>query len=298
MNRKIDLQRINELLEKYYPKSVDKTAKGVRELATKLGDLTNTLHNAKIQGKEWERYFEPLILKIVFHSLSISTIAEGQEISSKQLKGSVKIIDISSTYILTRALLETFLTLEYIYMSDIPEEEKYFRFKLWEISGLLTRQSFDPGIHPDMQQKKEEEAKEIEDIRKQIEADPFYSELNKNQKWKLNNYGLPRINSWNDLIEESRLATEFTSSTYKLFSNYAHSEFLSILQLKQSNVNINNEHAKTSAILALTIAKQVSAVVIKLLVQSYKSAEITYNTHNKDLRDLIEMWNRNATNQI
>ncbi len=286
----IDLDKLSSLLNQHYSDDINKNRDSLYELLEAMGDLSGSLHQAKIKVKSWEYYFETLIHKILFHSYSICELSKGIDIKSDRLKNKVEIIDFPSLFILTRASLESFLTFSHIYMGDIPEEEKFFRFKLWEVSGLLARQGFDTGSSEELEKKKNFEKESILKIREEIENHPKFSELGKPQLRKLNTYGLPRVDSWNKMIEDSPLNTNFFGSIYKLFSNYAHSEYLSVLQIKQSNLNVSNSEAISNAILSMTVIRQLVCLIIEWLIKNYKSAEIISNTFPQHLNAGIKIW--------
>lgn len=287
---KINPEEILQYIKKHYPDNIEENRNALNELLELLGDLAESLHESGVIVKSWEYYFETIIHKILFHSLSISELSKGIEIKSERLKVNTKVLDTPSIFILTRSIIESFLTLEYIYIEDIPEEEKFFRFKLWEMSGLLSRQNFDTEGKKELEEKKQNEKELIEKIKKEIESHPKFSALGKQQIHKINTFGLPRIKSWIDMIDSSSLNTKPFKSSYKLFSNYAHSEFLSILQIKQSNLNISNKDTQSSVNLSINTIKQIVCLTIEWLNKNYPSAQAISNNLSEDLKTSIRIW--------
>src|SRR5690606_26004384 len=100
-------------------------------------------------------------------------------------------------FILTRALIENYITLCYLYKNDLPKEEKLYRYKLWEVSGLISRQKW-TAIEINSIEKKEAENLIVNNIMTEIESLPEYSLLDKSKLNKLKKFGLPRIESWNE----------------------------------------------------------------------------------------------------
>jgi hypothetical protein len=92
--------------------------------------------------------------------------------------------------------------LEYLYFNEIEKDEREFRFRLWEVSGLRTRQAFKPHFHQDLIEKQKIEKERIEGLMKVIRSSPYYSKLKQQQIWKLDNYGLPRMDGWQKLIQQ------------------------------------------------------------------------------------------------
>jgi len=225
----MDIYELNNLLKKLHSDDLGQNRNTLLEILEVLGDLSESLQQGKVKVKPWECFFEILIQKLLFHSYSVCELTKGLEIKSKRFNKKTEIIDFPSLFILTRASIESFLTLEYIYMKDISEEEKFFRFKLWEVSGLMARQGFETGGDEELENKKNSEKELIIRIQEDIEKNPKFSSLNKQQLNRLRTYGLPRIESWSKMIEVSILNDELFQNIYKFFSNYAHSEYLSIL---------------------------------------------------------------------
>lgn len=122
---------------------------------------------------------------------------------------SVKWLDFSSVNILVRSMIEAFLTLEYLYYNDLQESERKFRFYIWRISGYKSRQSFfeKRSIESNIQHKLDSELAEINDLLEKVQSSIHYKDLNKQNLWKIDKYGLPRLNSWLDLLESIILNT-------------------------------------------------------------------------------------------
>lgn len=287
---KINPEEILQYIKKHYPDNIEENKNALHEFIELLGDLAESLHESRIIVKPWEKYFETIIHKIIFHSLSISELSKGIEIKSERLKVNTKMLDTPSIFILTRSIIESFLTLEYIYIEDIPEEEKFFRFKLWEMSGLMSRQNFKTNGLKDLEEKKQNEKEIIKNLKKEIEEHPKFSELGKQQIHKLDTYGLPRMKSWIDMIDSSSLNSEMFKTKYKFYSNYAHCEYLSILQIKQSNHNASNKDAIANANIAINTIKQIICLVIEWLNKNYPSAQTISDGISEDLKSSIRIW--------
>jgi hypothetical protein len=243
---------------------------------------------------QWEVFIETLIKRIIYASKSVLDLSKGTKITSVRSKVSMEIVDYPSIYVLVRSIIEGFLTLEYLYFNEIEKDERKFRFRLWEVSGLRSRQAYKPHFHQDLIEKQKIEKERIEELMKVIRSSPYYSKLKQQQIWKLDNYGLPRMDGWQKLIQQSCLNQGFYEMIYSLFSNYAHSEFLSMIQLKESNQWVSDKDNSEKVELAQSFVRMINAVIISKLKESYKSAEIVYNSLPTSLLKSIEMWYRVA----
>lgn len=295
------LDKLIAEVEKHTSEDFKESQFSLQQLVNILGDIIDELAIAKIKGPTWKRSLETLTSKILFTSNSLITLSNGFKLQSfKNPNLSAPIIDISSLYILTRAIIENYVTLCYIYNNDLSEEEKIFRYKLWEVSGLITRQNFeDPnGFH-----KTDQIAKEAEIIKKilsEIESSEEYKSLDKRKLNKLQSHGLPRIDSWHKLINESKLNRFLFANAYSLFSEYAHSEYLSVLQIEQSNYYANSKDTTDNAVFPLSITKMIITLLIKFYVQNFKVAEEYFNScpaeYKVTVRILSNIAEKNTNN--
>lgn len=185
-----------------------------------------------------EAYIETLTVKILLATNTTLQLANGQNL--KVLDKEIQVIDISSLYVVARTIIECFLTIEYLFISDISQEERDFRFKLWKIAGFMMRQQAINDINKIHSAKIESEKEEIDQLKKEVKESVFYSQLSKHEIWKLDAYGIPRTISWSNLLNKSSINNNLLDGYYKLYSNYAHSEFVSIMQLNQMNLHITS----------------------------------------------------------
>jgi len=207
-------------------------AEELRVLVQTLIDIMDSVGTVDVR-KVHKIYISTFIRKIIYHSLSLNHLSKGSILNTKQTD--VVIIDASTCFILTRALIETYITFNYIYIQPKTEEEQFFRFKLWEISGFIPRQTLTP-LHGTTY--KEREKVVVDKLKIALESDPFYENLNKDQKKRLKKYGLPRILGWKELIKECGFDDKIVNG-YSHFSQYAHSDYFAMLQIKYDNYRID-----------------------------------------------------------
>jgi|GEM_PF-1881112 len=261
----------------------------LRTILETLSDLVDSLAQAKVKKINWKYHSETLVNKIIFTSYSIIQLSEGYVMRSYKTKDfKVDVTDYQSIYILTRAMIENYVTLCYIYNNDLSEEEKLFRFKLWEVSGLISRQNFS-GKNEDYQKKKEEEKVTIDKIMEEIKGMEEYAKLDKTKLNKLSTYGLPRLDSWQQLIRKGNLRKDIIGNCYSLFSNYAHSEYLSIIQVGQSSMNSKNGDNIGNIQASLTVVRIINSMTIHYYATHFKAAELVYNTFPGSIRNAVEI---------
>ena len=195
-------------------------------------------------------------------------------------------------YILNRSIIECFLTLEYLFFNNLSREEQLFRYNLWRISGFVSRQNFKENLQKSFKEKLLREKKEIETLKLEIKKSKYYSTLEKQHLWKLDTFGLPRIISWSTLLENSVLKKELFESIYKLYSNYAHSEFISIIQINEGSLHKSNEFNVSNISSNLFLARIINCITITLLKEKFECTSLAYETIDEELKYSIEFWNK------
>ncbi|WP_236326039.1 hypothetical protein, partial [Pseudomonas poae] len=85
-------------------------------------------------------------------------------------------IDHSSVIVITRAAIEAFLTLHYVFINN-DVNLSIFRHKTWQLAGLMDRSRMFAGS-PEAKEILKLEAKEIEILKNEIHVSPFYKNGN------------------------------------------------------------------------------------------------------------------------
>lgn len=288
-------QEIHKILSdsrKHYAGTLEENTSSLKDLIHTLSELIESVADAKVGTSPWKYHLQTLVGKIIFTSHSIISLSNGFEYAHYIRKEKLQIIDYPSIFTLTRALIENYVTLCYIYKNDLPEEEKLFRYKLWEVSGLISRQNWSTNSSEGVFSKKKHEKLIIEKILKEIEQMPDYKSLDKSRLKKLQKYGSPRLHSWNELIEQSVLRKEMFPVLYSYFSCYAHSEYISILQLSQVSINAEDKHNISNVQLSLGIVRMIISLSIDFYINSFQSAKVAYNTFPDEIRNAVTIWKK------
>lgn len=251
---------------------------------------------AELKLKDGEVFIETLSIKIMTTTKSIIELSKGFYLETETKKGQHQFLDFSSISILTRAIIESFLTLEYLFYNDLTDEERHFRFLIWRISGYKSRQDFFEQrdkklITSEIQKKLDSELKEIRDLLKQVKESSFFMNLNKRHLGKLDQYGIPRLESWNTLLNKSMLENNIFLMPYKLYSNYAHSEYISLIQLNEPNVlNKNSEDNKLYLRNALMIVNMINCVSIIELKNKFSCCLNAFENLDETTKEKITFW--------
>lgn len=204
-----------------------------------LTQLVDSLHTEDIKMEEWLTWSEPMIYKLVFHSSTLLQMFYGTRIYIKQK--AVTIFDEPSVIMLMRVVLENYLTFFYLFCDNISVEEKKFRISVWKYCGLKQRTEFNISTI-EAKEKQAQELLLVEEIKKEIGSSIFYLKLKKDEQSLLLKGKKPRLfYSWEKLIRISGLRRDLFKNLYGYKSSYAHSEFLSVLQIKSNHYGFKKE---------------------------------------------------------
>lgn len=295
----IEFEKISKEISNHFEGTLEENQSSLAELVNILGDIVECLGDAKIQVPSWKYHLQTLVNKMIFTSNSIIKLSHGSELQSFSHPSlNVPIIDFSTIYILTRVLIENYVTFCYIYNNNLPEEEKIFRYKLWQVSGLKTRQNFDTSNGYFDEEKLKSEAVIMTQILSEIEAMPEYNNLKKEQLKKLKDYGLPRKDSWGKLISESNLREPIFSNLYGFLCGYAHSEYISIMQISQTSSHSQNPENREKVNLALNNVRTIIALTSHYYIENYSDAKTYFDklplTHRTVIDTWAKIWDKNS----
>jgi hypothetical protein len=282
-----DLQMFR-IYKMYQAKDLPSSLGEYHALVDALTYLNETLADQKIEFPHWWTYSDTIVIKFILHSHTIYTIASGNNIQSKYIEelSRTKIIDISSLKIILRAQLEAFLMYHHIYVNPSLDEEKEFRFNAWMYTSLIERQQF-PSDSEIARTQLKKDAIELQKLEQQLKASTYFDTLSPNQQNTFLRKGSARMyKSWKAILEESGFSNEHLLTTfYSIMSNYAHSEALSILQIKQSSLSYNE--SSTQANFSIFTSKQLVCLMISKLISSHKVVEERFLTLPEELRGII-----------
>lgn len=252
---------------------------------TILIELTDKLHTLNIPIPSWQRYFEVLIVKFTMHSASLIHLFRGIPISMNSNR--IHVYDIGSIYLLARAQIESYLMFYYLNIQPKSESEGLFRLYQYELSGLLQRQSY--IVSDRYADKRSKEDDQIKHLITKLQATDFYKTLSIKEQSK---YTGKKVNSklmgWELLIKESPLKTDNFVQSWRLFSNYAHSEMIGSIQIKEyfKDLNqINDTIFATSRQVLMLIC-----VAILDMISLSNDSRINLKNYSFEIQTKIDFW--------
>jgi len=185
---------------------------------------------AQNPGDDKVEYYKHEFFKKMFrHSVSVSSLSRGTLIRFSDIEFESK--DISAINLILRSSLEAFLLFHYIYADPTTTGLTRFRFFGWWREGLITRTKYSiPGV--DVEQVRKRDLAEIEAIEKDLRTTKEYADLTPNQKISFEKNGNWKWAGWKEMLKKTKFSAAYKENVYSFLSSYAHSESVSLIQVK------------------------------------------------------------------
>ncbi|MGE0587184.1 MAG: DUF5677 domain-containing protein [Cyclobacteriaceae bacterium] len=255
------------------------------ELIELLNDLQDAIYHGKSAIKPWQKNLEVLIAKFSILCSSISQLSNGTKIRAR---GKIIVVyDIHSIYVLSRSLIESYLTINYLNHAPQSDEQGEFRNDLYALAGLSRRQEFETMIE-EGKKKKAMEKREIEKLITKIKKNKYFRGLSNDRQKKILKDKPAKEVGWENLLRTARIQNSEYLLMWRLYSNYAHSEYLSSIQL--------NDYLKNSALAKETVLTSLIQNIVTLsilisdLTDNFLSARLKFNMAKQATRTKVEFW--------
>ncbi|MBF9223384.1 DUF5677 domain-containing protein [Hymenobacter ruricola] len=228
-------------------------------------EIGNRLTGQKKPADQESLYYaEGLGQKIISHTISVRHLYHGQQLIVGNNQYPVQ-IDFASLAILVRAALETYLTLNHVFISAKTLEEAKFNFLCWHLAGFLDRMGFEPKNQAQIELK-ESERKSISALTTEIQASLPFSTLSKKQQEAVLRGNWRVDKSWRQLAVNAGFDEGFFKQQYSFLCGYAHSSRLSVIQIQQSrNLVQQQEMADASVGVAMVVLAKFMYDYIQLI---------------------------------
>lgn len=175
--------------------------------------LENFLEVLEVDNISLNKYQEYLIL--ISHKQLIITETIFELLNKKNP-------DINSIAVLMRFLIENYIINYYLHFEKVELEEKEYRHLLYKYCGLNNRDYYSTKGKKELDIKKKENKEELEKTRILIQQNSYFKSLKKNK--------IPtKIFEISSYFTQTDINNDAISTFWRLFSNYAHSEYISII---------------------------------------------------------------------
>ncbi len=198
------------------------------QLLDLIYEVAQSLNGKRSPDSRWPDC-QQLATKLFFHAATVYWL---RETSTKapvpySLSGS-SFYDFPSAAVLTRATLETYLTMFEVFFEPTTEDEFEFNHALWLLSGFVIRENFFPS-DPTLQSQIANAQKEIQEMRTRLQRTKKYKSLSLDiQKKVLKGEG---IRSWKSVAKAAGFGEKTVQRMYAYYSGYVHADGLSGTQI-------------------------------------------------------------------
>lgn len=223
---------------------------------------------------------EHLAVKFIYHAISVLYLSR----STKLPEIGAGFIDPASIAVITRAGLESVLTFSYVYTSPSSTAEQDLRYHAWVLADLLCRQRFQP-FSEEGRFKLAQEETEIRELRTKLQANMSFTSLPPKQQDKLM-HGQWRLKGWTAIGLEMGLDKNHADSFYRLLCSYAHSGFLSVMQIGQATTAVDQKELTEASLGVLMIAM---AHMIRLYCKVFSRSQAALQ-QDINAERLVQMW--------
>jgi AraC-like DNA-binding protein len=212
---------------------VSKRSSEYRQLLDLYVRSTQSMAGSEFRGsKAWIVESEYLTLKLFYHLASLLYLHPGTHFTN--LGGiDVHVFDFPSAAVLCRASFETYLTFNYIFIATCSDEERRLRYLTWSLGGLLDRQKATPRTNA-TRQRLDEEEEQIRELHGQIEENQAFAALPPKRQKEARKGQWRFDKSWADLAAMAGKDRAYFAGLYTYLSSYAHTGYLSALQIGQA----------------------------------------------------------------
>lgn len=248
---------------------------------------------------DWMEFSTLLLDKFAIHSMSFyhlsSGIVENKNSGEKIKMRGYDLFTVNTTF---RALIETYITFNNIFIEPKTDEEAEFRFLLWKLDGLYQKQKYDI-VYKDFE-RAEELLKQDKELIKQskirIEKSQFYKAFNSEEILKV--YNPERKNSnWRFLIKDKRIKPQKIIdlvrhvctqrafvNMYKYTSIHSHSNFPALAEFKDTRGKPILERYTNPII---NVATNMTCLIIMDMCNTNENAKKKFDTFSKEIKDYI-----------
>lgn len=194
--------------------------------------IESEAHKDIPKGEEWKNDAQTLGTKIFRHIASAQQLSEGLHFEFGE-NYKFQYIDHSSVIVITRAAIEAFLTFHYIFINN-DVNLSIFRHRTWQLAGLMDRSKLFASS-PEAKEILKSEALEIEILKSEIHASPFYTNGNNAFRKGVDNGSWKPAGGMFTISDAADIHQKYFSDIYNIYSGHAHASFISALQIRDAS---------------------------------------------------------------
>jgi len=123
---------------------------------------------------------------------------------------------------------------------------------------------------------------------KELETNPYYQKISEESKKYIRKNNLAKVKNWADIISSSKLNHNNFHKIWKLYSNYAHSEYLSVIQIYDYMANPEETISVRNLTLFFTLT--LTCVLIIDFSNLYKELQDYFEKLDDNQKRIIKLF--------
>lgn len=195
---------------------------------------------------------EHLATKFLVHGVSTLYLSRGTHVHDFPTLR-LGFVDISSIDVVARAAFETFLVFHHIFVAPAQEDERHCRYLSWKVAGLAEKQHFTMTTQ-EHQDRILADGKELHELYNKLNSNIFFQlHVHNEQKEKVIK-GEWKLQSWREIAQGAGLTRALCLDMYRYLCEYAHSGFISALEIEHALHKSEQPHLIEPAMITVSIA--------------------------------------------
>lgn len=256
------------------------------ELMVRMIQAQTTL--AMGHGDEWMNDAQILATKLFKQLCSARVLLNTSEFVTHDGQR-FPFIDHSSVTILSRASIETYIVIHWIFQSEDLALRK-FRHTAWKLGGLMDRLDLHPSTDK-ARAKIAETNTQASELLTQIDGSPYLKQYTPKQARKLLK-GDWRVDwSWTEEAVRAGFNKKYFENVYGHFCGYAHSSYISSMQIGQAQ-ELDQQYVLGEA--SLQAGVHVMSKLIQLYSELFPTAKEVFESAPMAVRNVARYWNFGA----
>jgi len=275
---------------------INKALDDLDVLHSMLHGLSGLLHRCQIKlPADWYEFYEAMLIKFRLNVRSIIELyAPGAPPGDNVIYH-----DLGSIYLLSRSLLENYLIFFYCFRLPATGEEAWMHYYIFIICGQVTHLSYvtdDVPTEPEQEKWRGNKEQQLQQSRYKLKNLGCFQALPaKQQKEFLAGKHAKRF-SFLKLIELSPLQNILFADIWRLYSNYAHSEMVGLLQINSYATDRKGHDRALYSTLAHAL--MLTAMMIKdvlIICQGTEAEHVDLPELTDENFVMVEYWYAMAT---
>jgi hypothetical protein len=175
---------------------------------------------------------QQLATKLGFHAATVYALRQGTRAPLPSSASGANFFDFASVAVITRAALETYLTLFEVFFEPTTDDEFEFSHALWQLSGFIVRENYVPS-DPALQSKFANAQQEIQDLRNRLQKTAKFATMTPGEQKEV--LKGKRKRDWTSVVNAAGFGQQTIWRIYAYYSGYVHADGLSCVQIVTAN---------------------------------------------------------------